>query len=253
MSVLVGGVSQLFQGDLDVGRRAVDRLGDEVLGPGVRVEDLHYGAITVAQRLEELEPRALVLIGAETRDRPPGTLERRRITGFDHLDTTQLQAAVGDAYTGYVTIDLLLEVAWALGFLPRRTVSIEIEPVSVDPSEQLTSRVDAAIEPALELVRAEVRRIPLLECADEIRVSLADGHLEPSPTLAAIEDLLGELTLLDQEGRWGRTFAERDRLRLRIATGESSQGMSHVDWGLWWALIEELDRIQAVEGDLDLH
>ena len=67
MTVLVGGVSELFQGDLDLGRLAVARLLDEDLGPGVLVEDLHYGAVAVAQRLEEVRPDTLVLVGAVRR------------------------------------------------------------------------------------------------------------------------------------------------------------------------------------------
>ncbi len=39
----------------------------------------------------------------------------------------------------------------------------------------------------------------------------------------------------------------RDELRLRIARGETGEGMDQLDWTLWWALIEELDRLQAVE------
>ena len=64
MQILVGGVGELYQGDLDLGRRAVERLGTEDLGPGVLVEELHYGAVAVAQRLEDLRPDLLILIGA---------------------------------------------------------------------------------------------------------------------------------------------------------------------------------------------
>ncbi|MBA3798713.1 MAG: hypothetical protein H0X18_06375, partial [Geodermatophilaceae bacterium] len=79
VAVLVGGVSELFQHDLDLGRLAVERLQDEDLGQGVVVEELHYGAVAVAQRLEDLRPAALVLISAVRRGRPPGTVQRRRV------------------------------------------------------------------------------------------------------------------------------------------------------------------------------
>lgn len=246
MTTLVGGVGQLYQGDLDLGRLAVERLEGEDLGPDVVVEDLHYGAIAVAQRIEDLEPDTLILVGAHQRDRPPGTVERRRIADLD-LTTEEVQVAVGDAGTGYVDLQLVVEVAWGLGALPDRTVAIEVEPAELGPSEHLSGAAEDGLEQALELVRAEARRAPLLDVADRIRRELSDGHLEPSPTQEAMVDLLGELEILDREGRWGRAFAERDRLRLRISAGGTSASMTHADWGMWWGLIEEMDRLQALE------
>jgi len=105
----------------------------------------------------------------------------------------------------------------------------------------------AGLEDALDLVRTEARRAPLLALADDLRATLDSGRLQASATLTVLGQLLDELSLLDWEGRWGRTFALRDRLRLGIAEGASSEGMDHRDWGLWWALIEELDRLERLE------
>jgi hydrogenase maturation protease len=155
--VLVGGVGQLYQGDLDVGRRAAVLLAAQDLGPGVLVEDLHYGAVAVVHRLAELRPAALVLVGAERRGRPPGTLERREVPALD-LPPEELQRAVHDAITGYVTIDLLVEVAWALGNLPALTVTIEVEPGRVGPSEVLSPEVEALLPEVVRLAAEEARR-----------------------------------------------------------------------------------------------
>ena len=153
--ILVAGVAELFQGDLDLGRLAVERLAAEGLGHGIVVEELSYGAVAVAQHLEDLRPDVLVLVAAHPRGRPPGTVERREI-GRSELSRAELQLAVGDAVTGYVTIDLLVEVAQAFGALPERTVCFEVEPASVRPSEQLTPEAAAGLDEALGLVRAEV-------------------------------------------------------------------------------------------------
>lgn len=244
--VLVGGVGQLYQGDLDLGRVAAERLAGEALGPDVLVEDLHYGAVAVAQRLQDLRPRALVLVGAEERGRAPGTVQRRRVHLPD-LPPGRLQQAVADAVTGYVTIDLVLEVARALGALPARTTVVEVEPARTDPGERLSPEGQAGLEAALALVRTEVGRAPLLELADQLRALSRQGRLEPAPALDALRALLDELELLEEQGRWGATFALRDRLRRQIADGQTGFGMDHLDWGLWWALIEELDRLQPTE------
>ncbi len=246
VAVLVGGVSELFQSDLDLGRLAVERLQLEDLGPGVVVEELHYGAVAVAQRLQDLRPAQLILISAVRRERPPGTVERRRLAVPD-MTASQVQAAVGDAVTGYVHPDLVVEIAAALGVLPARTVAVEVEPEFTGSGEGLGVMAAAGLEDALDLVRTEARRAPLLALADDLRTTLDSGRLQASATLTVLGQLLDELSLLDWEGRWGRTFALRDRLRLGIAEGASSEGMDHRDWGLWWALIEELDRLERLE------
>ncbi|WP_100498149.1 hypothetical protein [Geodermatophilus chilensis] len=246
MTVLVGGVSELFQGDLDLGRLAAERLAAEGLGPDVLVEDLHYGAVAVAQRLEDLRPDSLVLVAAVRRGRAPGTVERRRIDP-PQLAPDDLQAAVGNAVVGYVHVDLVVDVAAGLRVLPGRTVTVEVEPEEVDPGEGLSPSAAAGLGAALAIVRDEVRRAPLLRLADELRTLLEGYRLGDSASLRALHALLDELVRLDRDGRWGATFRLRDRLRLGIAAGASSEGMDHRDWGLWWALIEELDRLEALE------
>lgn len=245
MTVLVGGVSQLYQGDLDLGRVAAERLWGEGLGRDVLVEDLSYGAVAVAQRLEELGPRALVLVGAAQRGRPPGSVERRRPEPPDRRPE-QVQVAVGEAVVGYVSLDLLLEVAAGLGALPKRTVAIEAEPHSLEPSETLSAPAKAGLERCLSLVREEVARLPVLELADELRALVGEDAKEPAGALLALRALLSELESVDREGRWGKTFALRERLRREIASGHTPEGMSALDWGLWWGLIEELDRLEAL-------
>jgi hypothetical protein len=244
IGVFVGGVGQLYQGDLDAGRVLVERLG--ALPPGAVAEELHYGAVAVAQRLEDTAPHTLILIGAEPRGRPPATVERRRLEPAV-LTPEDVHGAVSDAVQGYVAIDLVLDVANGFGALPPRVVAIEVEPVTTQFDPTLSPEVDAVLPELLRLVHAEVRRAPVLALAAEIRAELADGHLAPGAALAAMDALLGELAILDREGRWGRTSSERDRLRQAVSAGDAGDGMRHLDWGLWWTLIEELDRLQAIE------
>lgn len=244
--LLIGGVSQLYQGDLDLGRRAVEVLRDAP-PVGCRVEDLYYGAVAIAQRLEELEPSMLLLIGAEPRGRTPGTVERRRIAALD-LAPHEVQVAVGDAVTGYVGIDLVVEVAWGLGVLPARTVVLEVEPVTTGPGTELSSAGVRALHEVVGLARTEAERAPLLHLADEVRGLLVEEPLDPSGATSAVEQLLAELEVLDHEGRWAGAFGARDRLRAAISTGEVPERMTTLHWGLWWGLIEELDRLQAADG-----
>jgi len=176
MSILIGGVGELYQGDLDLGRRAVERLAAEDLGPDVLVEELHYGAVAVAQRLEDVRPDLLIIVGAVVSGRPPGTVVRR-IVEQPPRDAAEVQRAVGDAVTGYVGIDLVVEVAAGLGALPRRTIAIEVEPASVEASEELSEQGAAALERVLELVREELRA----DRGSEAGSPAGDPPMSPAP------------------------------------------------------------------------
>lgn len=246
MPILVGGVSELYQGDLDLGRRAAQRLAAERFGDHVLVEDLHYGAVAVVHRLRDVNPSTLILVGATARGREPGTVDRQRASPPE-LTIVQTQAAVGDAVVGYVGLDLIVDVAAGFDALPPRTVLIDVEPASTAPSDQLSPTGAAALEQAVAMVRSEVRRTPLLELADQLRGLTSGARLEPSPAVESLVRLLDELEHLDHDGTWGSAFRERDRLKMRIADGATGHGMDHLDWSLWWALIEELDRLQQVE------
>jgi len=240
-------VGELFQGDLDLGRLAAERLRDEAKPALIWVEELHYGAVAVVQRIQELGVDSMILVGAVRGTRAPGTVHRRLVRPPE-LGTQELQAAIGDAVTGYVGINLIIEVATGLRALPRRTVVVEVEPGHAGPGEGLTKTASAGLDRAVDLVRTELRRTPLLDLAEDLREMTSDTErLDPSRALTTMTDLLAELELLEREGRWGRGFALRDRLRLAIAAGEVSEGMEHRDWGLWWAMIEEMDRLEALE------
>ena len=154
--IVVGGVGHLYQGDLDLGRVAVERLAHDDLGAGVAIEEFSYGAVAVAQRLQELRPELLVLVGAVGRGRLAGTVERREITGLPR-DPMEIQGAIADAVTGYIDLDLVVEVAHGLGALPQRTVVIEVEPARTEPSEHLSAEAEAALARAVQLVRTEVK------------------------------------------------------------------------------------------------
>lgn len=248
--ILVAGVGELFQGDLDIGRRAAEQLASEALGPHVVAEELSYGAVAVAQRLEDLAPERLVLISAIRRGLAPGTVTRRLVAAADRVAGPAAVDAVRHAVTGYVDVDLLIDVAAALGALPPRTVVIEVEPLTTEPSTELSAAGAAGLDEALAMARVEADRAPLLWLVPSVRAALDDGHLGEGPARSAMRALMEDLERLDRTGRWGTTFRDRDRLRLLIGDGATGEGMDHLDWALWWAVIEELDRLEAREAEV---
>ena len=243
MVILVGGVSELYQGDLDLGRLVVERLVTEPLGPGqVLVEDLYYGAVAVCQRIDEVAPDALVLVGASRRGRPVGTVERRRVVP-ELADPAAFQEAVGDAVTGYVSVDLIVRVAEGLGALPFRTVAVEVEPARTEAAEPLSPEAAAALDAAVAAVRAEVRRLPLLQLADEAAV------VAPPGARSDVEArVLAGLRRLDATGRWELTAGDARALRARLGGGNGAT-VAATDGGAgpWPALLAEFERLLPIE------
>lgn len=254
LTTLVGGVGELFQGDLDLGRVVVERLAEVELPGGTVLEELHYGAIAVAQRLEELGPDALVLVGAKVRGGAPGSI-RRRVVGDLDLDVAAVQRSVSDAGVGYVDLDLVVDVAWGLQVLPGRTVVIEVEPADTGPGEGLSEPVGAVLPDVVARVRAEVERVGLFDLVARVRPRLGPGVLGPSDVRDALRGLVAALDELDQrvqaEQGWDRTFVACDQLRRAISDGHTSERMDHADWGMTWGLLEEVERLtrRAIERD----
>ena len=122
---------------------------------GVIIEDLFFGALAVCQRLEDLRPAALILVGAAQRGGAPGCVVRREVRATD-MSVDELQHAMGEAATGYVSIDLVLEVATALKALPSRTIVIEIEPATTAPAETLSPAGRLAVSTAVDMIRREL-------------------------------------------------------------------------------------------------
>lgn len=248
MKIVVGGVGELYQGDLDFGRRFVEQFEPDPGPAEVFLEDFHYGAVAVSQRIEEVSPQALVLVGAERRQRTPGRVYRSLMRPHD-LDVESARLSVESAATGYVTLDLVVEVLQALGTAPPRVVVFELEPEEVGPSDEMSEAALSAIPATSDLVRREIALTPLFALKEDLRTTVADDHLDPSASFTTVRALIEALDHLDDSGSWGEIFSLRDRLRLQISEGEISEKMTHLDWSLWWSLIEELERLQAIEAD----
>ena len=243
MVILVGGVSELYQGDLDLGRLVVERLvteGDR--SQEVLVEDLYYGAVAVSQRIEEVAPDALVLVGASRRGRPPGTVERRRVVP-PRAPVAAVQQAVGDAVTGYVSVDLVVRVAAGFGALPARTVTVEVEPAGTESAAPLSEEAAAGLDRAVGLVRAEVRRVPLLELADRV------AAMWPLSTRSGVETtVLAGLRTLDETGRWELTAGHARALRAWLGDGQGGPEAETADGPTTWpALLAEFERLLPIE------
>jgi hydrogenase maturation protease len=130
-----------------------DRLAALTWPPGVEVEDLSFGPIALVHRLQEVAPYdRMVLVSSVERGRTPGHVYRYAWEG-GLPSADEIQARVGEAVTGVISLDNLLVVCGHFGVLPDDVVLVEVEPVVEDWGPDFTPEVEASLDQVETLVR----------------------------------------------------------------------------------------------------
>ena len=155
--VLVGGVGYWWQRDCSFGLVACERLSGLEWPPGVKVAQLDYGAIYVAQDLADASPpyERLVLVAGVERGREPGRVYARRWHGA-LPDAEEIQARIREAGAGVIDVDHLLVIAEHFRALPRDVLVLELEPVDAGPGDGLSPPVERQLPEITALVRDAV-------------------------------------------------------------------------------------------------
>jgi hydrogenase maturation protease len=141
------GVGNPWRGDDGAGLAVARRLRG-TLPDGVDVLEREGEPTSLLDAWEDAD--ALWLVDAVSSGAPPGTLHR--------LDAAEqeLPAGMFGASTHHFGLAEAVELARALGRLPRHTVVFGVEGASFDTGEGLTPEVAAAAARAAEAVREEV-------------------------------------------------------------------------------------------------
>lgn len=160
--LLVAGFGTPWQRDLDFGNRfvacaALLRWPDRVV-----VEDLSYSALLVLQRIDELRPSKLVLVGAVARGDRPGTVRRHRL-GAQAPPPDEVHEHLVQSLDGSVDVAHTLAVLRYWSKLPPDTVMVEVEPADTSFGMGFTDDVADAIAPVLRMVGDEVGAADLAE------------------------------------------------------------------------------------------
>lgn len=156
--VLVGGVGLPWRKDLDLGTQLVDQVASDRWPPGTVVEDLSYAAHRVLHRLEELEPRRVVLVGAMPRGGdPPGTVRCYRLD-LSPPPAEEVAERLGESVGGVIDLDHTLAVARHWRALPTDTVVVEVEPGDCTFGLGFSDAVAAAVPAVVARLRREVDR-----------------------------------------------------------------------------------------------
>lgn len=152
---LIAGVGYHNLRDISFGPVLIEHLKQETWPDGVELDDLSYGPIGVMHNLDDRPPYSrMILVGAVKRERTPGAIRCYR---WDRRlpDEEEIQARVGEAVTGVISLDNLLIIATYFGKLPEDVTVIEVEPGDEDWGDGFT----AAVEGAIPGVIAEIRQL----------------------------------------------------------------------------------------------
>ena len=153
--VLVSGIGYSNMSDMSFGRVLLGEFEKMQWSENVRVEDLNFGPIMIYQWLEESPVKfdKWILVNAAKRGRVPGTLEVYRWQD-PKPSNEEIQASIGEAVTGVISLENLLIVCRHFKVLPEDVTIVEIEPENEEYGLEFSPVVAAKVSEAIETVRA---------------------------------------------------------------------------------------------------
>src|SRR5215212_8060542 len=148
--MIVAGFGNVLRGDDGFGVEVVRRLQHEGAAPeGTVCLEIGTGGVALAQELMTACDR-LVIVDAMTRGGAPGSVYILRVDGVDAARTVDMHMAVPAR---------VLELARAMGTLPREVFLVGCEPAVVDDlTMDLSGPVQGAIASAMRNVEALLAR-----------------------------------------------------------------------------------------------
>ncbi|MGH9223560.1 MAG: hydrogenase maturation protease [Acidimicrobiales bacterium] len=154
--ILVGGIGLPWLRDLDFGTQFIRRIEGEEWPENVYVEDMSFSGHRVLDRLMELRPHKVVLVGCMPRDvDPAGTIRRYRLD-LDLPEDEDIIERLSESIGGIIDLDHILAICrWGKGF-PPDTVVIEVEPGDRSFGLGFSEEVEETVDQVLAMIREEL-------------------------------------------------------------------------------------------------
>jgi len=121
----------------------------------VTVDELNWGPVAVVQMFEAEEPafqRVVILCAIEREDRDIGEITVYQWKG-GLPDTEQIQACVGDAATGVISVENLLVIGEYFKVWQDEVYLVDVEPGPEVAGEKMTAEMEDQIPTILSIVR----------------------------------------------------------------------------------------------------
>lgn len=155
--LFVGGVGYPYLGDLAIGTVVAHRLA-EAAPQDVAVADLSHTPVASVQTIAEGDHGAVLLVGAEKiggelndgePSQDPGRIRSYPAAELAPMDREEAVRLVGQGAMGLITVENVIQIGRALGYLPERTRAITVE-AAYDSWGMEIEEFSEPVEPALE-------------------------------------------------------------------------------------------------------
>lgn len=139
---------------------------------GISIDELNWGPIAVVQQFEALDTpydRVVLLVAIERQHREIGEITVYQWKG-GLPDERQIQACIGDAATGVISVENLLVIGEYFKIWPKEVYLVDVEPGPEVAGEQLTTEVAQKVPDILKLVqRLAIKGIDGMEQVDILK------------------------------------------------------------------------------------
>ncbi|MFT6809755.1 MAG: hypothetical protein ACJA01_002993 [Saprospiraceae bacterium] len=152
---LVGTVGYHILGNHSMPPMLFPHLQKLALPEYVKVDELNWGPVAVVQMFEAEQPafeRVVIVCAIEREEREIGQISIYKWEG-GLPDEEQIQACVGDAATGVISVENLLVIGEFFKVWKDEVYLVDVEPGSEVAGEQLTPEMEVQIPNVLSLVR----------------------------------------------------------------------------------------------------
>lgn len=150
----IGTVGYHLLGNHSIGPLLLEDLKQLDLPEWITVDELNWGPVAVVQQFQAEEvpyQRVVLLVAIQREGRRIGEITTYRWQG-GLPDETQIQACVGDAATGVISVENLLVIGEYFGIWDEEVFLVDVEPGEEVAGLDLTPAVESKIPDILEQV-----------------------------------------------------------------------------------------------------
>lgn len=158
--VLVGTVGYHILRNHSIGPILLPHLKSLTWSEGVFIDELNWGPIAIVQQFEAMEipyDRVILLTAIERPHRKIGEISVYQWQG-KLPDEKQIQACVGDAATGVISVDNLLVIGQYFKIWPSEVFLVDVEPGPEIAGEHLTEEVAIKVPQVIQTIQSLVQK-----------------------------------------------------------------------------------------------
>lgn len=152
--ILIGTVGYHLLSNHSVGPILLPQLKEMQWPDGVIVEEMNWGPIAIVQYFQTLKisiDRVIFLVAIERPERKVGEISVYQWLG-QLPSEKQIQACVGDAATGVISVQNLLVIGEYFKIWPKEVFLVDVEPGEEKAGEHLTPEVNDSIPEILRIL-----------------------------------------------------------------------------------------------------